>query len=94
MKTVDRFVTNITPANIAPANLVIERFGGVRPLARLLNKNQSTIHRWKMPTEAGGLGGRIPSKAQIEILNLAEKHGILLLPEEIITGGKKQKKGI
>lgn len=69
-----------------PADIVIFRFGGVRPLARLLGKDPSTIHRWRMPAEKGGLAGRVPSMSQARLLDLAREQGVTLTPEELISG--------
>ena len=71
---------------MTPADTVISKFGGVRSLARLLKKDPSTIHRWKMPAEKGGLGGRIPSKAQHDLLSLAFEHGVDLSAADLIVG--------
>lgn len=69
-----------------PAELVIHRFGGVRPLARLLNVNPSTVQRWKMPAARGGLDGRVPSARMAELLRLAVEQNITLSASELITG--------
>ena len=71
---------------MSPAHIVISRFGGVRALARLLGKDPSTVHRWKMPPDKGGLGGRIPSTAQGRLLDLARERGVELTPAELISG--------
>jgi transposase-like protein len=69
-----------------PADIVISRFGGVRPLARLLGKDPSTIHRWKQPADKGGLDGRVPSSAQTKLLELAREKGVTLTPAELVLG--------
>lgn len=71
---------------MTPADIVISRFGGVRSLARLLRKDPSTIHRWKQPTDKGGLGGRVPSAVQVTLLELAKEKGIGLTPTELVLG--------
>lgn len=71
---------------MTPADTVIARFEGVRPLARLLGKDPSTIHRWRMPAAKGGLDGRVPSVAQGKLLELAKEHGVALTADELITG--------
>jgi transposase-like protein len=70
----------------SPADIVISRFGGVRPLARLLGKDPSTIHRWRQPAERGGLDGRVPSAAQVRLLDLARERGIELSPADLVLG--------
>jgi transposase-like protein len=71
---------------MTPADIVISRFQGVRPLARLLGKDPSTIHRWRKPAAKGGLNGRVPSAAQVRLLELAKERGVALTAEELING--------
>lgn len=71
---------------MTPADIVIAKFEGVRPLARLLGKDPSTIHRWKMPASKGGLDGRVPSSVQLRLLELARERGIALTADELING--------
>lgn len=65
---------------------MIARFDGVRPLARLLGKDPSTIHRWRMPAAKGGLDGRVPSAVQVRLLDLAKERGVALSAEDLING--------
>lgn len=69
---------------MTPADIVISRFGGVRPVARLLSKDPSTIHRWKQPPDKGGLGGRVPSAVQGELLRLAQEHSVELNSDDLV----------
>ena len=69
-----------------PADIVISRFNGVRALARLLGKDPSTIHRWRMPAVKGGLDGRVPSAAQAKLMELARLQGVQLTADELISG--------
>lgn len=71
---------------MSPADIVIARFDGVRPLARLLGKDPSTIHRWRMPAAKGGLDGRVPSAVQVRLLDLAKERGVALSAEDLING--------
>jgi hypothetical protein len=71
---------------MTPADIVISRFGGVRPLARLLGKDPSTIHRWKQPADKGGLDGRVPSAVQVRLLDLAREQGVELTPTDLVLG--------
>jgi hypothetical protein len=72
----------------SPADIVIYRFGGVRPLARLLGKDPSTIHRWKQPAKRGGLDGRVPSAVQVRLLDLAREMGVELSPADLVLGSE------
>jgi hypothetical protein len=69
-----------------PAEVVILRFGGVRILARLLKKDPSTIHRWRMPASKGGLDGRVPSAIQARLLEVADDVGVHLTADDLILG--------
>lgn len=78
---------------MTPADIVISRFEGVRPLARLLGKDPSTIHRWRMPAAKGGLDGRVPSAVQVRLLDLAKERGVALTADELITGSSTEQAG-
>lgn len=54
---------------------IIETFGGVRPMARAIDKPVSTVQSWK-------LRGSIPDPSKTEILAYAEKQNIPLRPED------------
>lgn len=45
-----------------PANTIIEKLGGLSPVAKLVGKSLHTVMRWRMPREKGGTGGVIPSR--------------------------------
>jgi hypothetical protein len=73
---------------VSPAELIVARFGGVRPLGRLLNIDPSAISKWI------SRGGRIPNnrggrKEEMHraLLTLAEKRKVKLTAEELIYGG-------
>jgi len=68
-----------------PADKVITLFGGVRPLARALGRNPSSVVRWRMPRAAGGTGGGIPSAMQGRVLALAKERGLSLTAEDLIA---------
>jgi hypothetical protein len=70
----------------SPADIVIERFGGVRPLARLLELNHSSVARWPAPKTKRGSGGLVPSQYHRRLLDLARERGIELSASELIFG--------
>jgi hypothetical protein len=70
---------------LKPAELVIEAFGGVRPLARLLGKSPSTVCRWRAD-KPHGTGGAIPSSVQKRLLYMAGERGIELTAQDLIVG--------
>lgn len=71
---------------MSPAETVIQRFGGVRSLARDLGIDHSSVARWPMPKARRGSAGNIPSKYHATILRTAERRGIALSAAELIFG--------
>ena len=57
-------------------NLLIDKFGGIKQLAKALNKNSATIYRWNQPKAKGGLAGIAPSTATTLINKAATELGI------------------
>jgi len=66
---------------LTPSKLVILLFGGVRPLARLLNKTQSSVSKWQKSDD-----GDVPGKCHRQILDLAKKRGVDLSAEDLVFG--------
>lgn len=65
-----------------PAEYVIDRFGGVCKLARLLGMAPSTVGRWRKAP-----GGRIPrGVVQERILDVAVARGIQVDPGALVVG--------
>lgn len=62
----------------SPASRVIDRFGGQSNLARLIEKNPSTVQYWSNT-------GRIPAKWHARLLELASEHGLDLAPSELVA---------
>jgi hypothetical protein len=78
--------TDATVVNTSPATLVIKAFGGVRKAARALGVRPSTVCRWNLPLERGGMGGQVPSKAARKILMLAKQRGLELTADDLLVG--------
>lgn len=70
-----------------PAAQVIEAFGGVRPTARVLELNPSTVCRWQKPKEQRGSGGLIPSEHHARILRESRARQLPLTAESLIAAG-------
>ena len=47
---------------------IINKCGGVEQTALLAGVTINWVYRWKMPVEKGGLGGRVPRKAQDSLI--------------------------
>lgn len=69
---------------MTPAAYVIEKFGGIRPLARAIGRDPSSVQLWKIPHTRGGGGGAIPSKAQTAIIAASRKLGIQIDPAKLV----------
>jgi hypothetical protein len=72
------------PLPDTPADKCIEAFGGVRALARALDRNPSSVVRWRRPKDEGGSNGAVPSGLQGRILALAQERGLTLTAEDLI----------
>jgi transposase-like protein len=81
MNTTEK-TTAVVP--VTPAQKVIDLFGGVRPLARELGRNPSSIARWRRAKTEGGTGGAVPSSMQGRLLALAKARGLPLAAEDLI----------
>lgn len=73
---------------MTPAELVIEKFGGVRPLARELSIDHSSVARWPKPKNERGSGGLIPAQYHARLLDIAKERGITLTALELVYGRK------
>ena len=58
---------------MSPAQLVIEKLGGVRATARALGINPSTVCRWQKTKEDGGTNGFVPQNHFKQILVLLDE---------------------
>lgn len=67
-----------------PADRVIEAFGGIRPLARAISRNPSSVLRWRRPKSEGGTGGSVPTAMQGRVLAVARARGIALEVADVV----------
>jgi hypothetical protein len=74
---------------MTPARLVIARFGGVRPLARLMGLAPGTVCRWALPKQQRGSDGLIPVRHHLKLLGLAKVHDKSLTLEELCFGNSE-----
>jgi hypothetical protein len=72
------------PGPETPADKAITAFGGVRALARALERNPSSVVRWRKPKDEGGSAGAVPSALQGRILAMAQARGLNLTAEDLI----------
>jgi hypothetical protein len=59
-----------------PANTIITKFNGLKPLAEVADVSVHTVMRWRTPKEKGGTGGVVPHWHIPAILNAAKAKGI------------------
>lgn len=67
---------------------IIELFGGVQALAKVLHSMRvkiavTSIYRWTYPKEVGGTGGFIPTRSLPLVLKAAHKIGIFISAEDL-----------
>lgn len=75
---------NSNDQHLTPAEKCIAAFGGIRSLARALERNPSSILRWRKPKKEGGSAGAVPSNLQGVILELARERGLALTADDLI----------
>lgn len=66
-------------------NHIISKFGGIRPLARLLDCPVSTVQNWITRHS-------IPAWQQLRILEIGKKNGVEITPDDFFLPVKKPKK--
>ncbi|KAA0684552.1 hypothetical protein DTW90_36035 [Neorhizobium sp. P12A] len=59
-----------------PANTIIKKFKGLKPLAEVSGVKVHTVMRWRMPRDKGGTGGVVPHWHVQAILAAARERGI------------------
>lgn len=64
-----------TPHECKPAADIIERLGGTARVAAILDRDESTIRRWRMAPPAG-TGGKVPHDAAVALIEFAFAEGI------------------
>src|SRR4051812_47992044 len=64
------------PPEAGPAGPIIERFGGIRPLAAKLGVPVSTVQGWKKR-------GHFPANRRAELVAAASQHGVPLSETEL-----------
>jgi hypothetical protein len=65
-----------------PANTIIKKFKGLKPLAEVANVQPHTVMRWRMPKEKGGTGGVVPHWHIPAIVEAAKERGLDIRPAD------------
>lgn len=70
---------NNTINHTSPVELAIGMFGGVRKLARALDRDPAAVSRWQK-------SGIVPTSVQRRLLELARERGIDITAHDIVFG--------
>lgn len=62
-----------------PVELAIDEFGGVRKLARAIDRDPAAVSRWKRQ-------GTVPTNLQRKLLEIAWERGIDITAHEMVFG--------
>ena len=65
--------------SISPVEVVLDAFGGVTAVARIVNRHPSAVSKWQQR-------GRVPNACQPDLLAEARRQGIALEAEDLILG--------
>tara|TARA_B100000214_G_scaffold369154_1_gene341754 strand:+ start:4317 stop:4562 length:246 start_codon:yes stop_codon:yes gene_type:complete len=63
----------------SPVDILIEEFGGIRPLARAVGRNSGSIWKWSK-------SGLVPSNMQQKVLTVCWDKDLNVTPHDIIFG--------
>jgi hypothetical protein len=75
-----------------PAEWVIYQFQGVRPLARALDRDPSTVARWVLRAKQKGHDGRVPGAHHSDILRIAQKQHLDITASDLISGRTRSRR--
>jgi hypothetical protein len=67
-----------------PANLIIERFGGIDTVVGITKASRTRVYRWTQPREKGGTGGLIPHPHASVLLQFAKDNGIAVTGDDFL----------
>src|SRR3954470_13182265 len=74
------------PSAMTAAERIIERFGGIRPMAHKLEVPVTTVQGWKKR-------GAIPTVRHADLLAAATRHGITIEPAELEAAAPAEERG-
>lgn len=76
---------------VSGAGAVIDWFGGIRPTARKVARDPSSVCKWETPEDQGGRGGRVPGSLHKKILTLCRNHpdGKPDITADVLINGRK-----
>ncbi|SMC41345.1 hypothetical protein SAMN06297251_102100 [Fulvimarina manganoxydans] len=68
-----------------PANSLIQKFGGLSAVAKVVEATPNAVMRWRMPKAKGGTGGAIPHWHIPKLIAEARRSGINVEPGDFIV---------
>ena len=78
--------------HLNPAEYVVHCFGGVRKAGKALGRTASAVSKWNRSDKNLGCGGRIPSRMQDVILQVAKIQGLDITAEDLVLGREVEDK--
>jgi len=72
--------------HLKPSEYLVLLAGGIRPLARLLNRAPSSVYNWTVRTRKSGESGNIPQQLHKEILKLAKEKSWDITTDDLLYG--------
>jgi hypothetical protein len=72
--------------HLNPAQYVVHCFGGVRKAGIALGRTASAISKWNKSDKNFGCGGRIPSRMQEVILEVARIKKLDITAQDLVLG--------
>lgn len=67
-----------------PAISVINKFGGIDAVARIVGRSTVSVRRWAYSKASGGQGGLIPAEHQVTLLRHAKETDMTFDPSELL----------
>lgn len=67
-----------------PADTIIKKFNGLKPVAMAAKVTVHSVMRWRSPKERGGTGGIIPHWHMQALLDAAKAKNIDLQPSDFL----------
>jgi hypothetical protein len=63
-----------------PANTIIKKFGGLKPVSEIAGISPHSVMMWRYPRDKKGTGGAVPHWHQGKLLAAARELGVDLSP--------------
>lgn len=74
-----------------PANIIIQKLGGLSAVASIVGISPHSVMRWRRPKKQGGTGGGIPHWHVAELLSAAKERGVDLSAEDFFPAPEQRR---